>query len=149
MSRHWIHLSLVAGFLALIYFGLAHLVFSRLPFTTLPAGWLEAWSSRRIGVSTWFGLLNLVGAVSVALPVALAMTWRANQHRMLLALVVAGPTALWHLIGASQFLSPASHITWPALVDVTVTFLALALALPMLVGLFVALRSRLLPAVAR
>ena len=149
MSRQWLQLSLMAGVLGLIYFGLAHLVFSRLPYTALPDGWLAAWPSRRIGVSAWFELLSIAGAVLAALPVALVIALRANQRRLLLALVVAGPTALWYLVGASQYLSPALHIPGPALVDVAVTFLALFLALPMLVGLFLALRLRLPLAVVR
>ena len=149
MSRQWLQLSLMAGALGLIYFGLAHLVFTRLPYTALPDGWLAAWPSRRIGVSIWFELLNIAGAVLVALPVALVIAWRANQHRLLLALVVACPTALWYLIGASQYSGLAPHVPWPALVDVAVTVLALLFALPTLVGLFVSLRLRQSPAVVR
>ena len=99
MDRPPLRLILEAVMLAALYFALGDYVFSHLPFSTPPSAWLGLWASRSSGVLAWLLLLNALGSLAAAAPVAILVLWRFPNRRYSLALLTAAPTAAWTLIG--------------------------------------------------
>jgi len=85
--------------LAILYYALAFVVFSLLPFSTPQDWWMDLWSSRRVGVIGWFHSRNLLGSLVAAVPLVPLLLWRFFDQRLFASLLIAAPTAFLTLLG--------------------------------------------------
>jgi len=127
-----------------VYYFLLDFVMGRLPYAWLPHPWMDAFSSRRSGVAAWFALLNIVGAIVSAVPVAVALWWITPLQVGRNALLCGAITAVVLLVSIVAFAHGAPEVS-PALTvmisgDTIVETLAVALAPVALVRLWRALR---------
>jgi hypothetical protein len=127
----------ILGLAILIYF-LASISIERMPFTLLPSWWMGMWPSRRVGVYTWFWLLNAAGAVIAAIPAAILLRWLIDRNCVRAAFIVGAITAL--LVSGSVIAkySPGGR-TSPAMTLELI--LVTSLAVPFLVWVIHALLS--------
>jgi len=132
------YLLVILGLVA-AYYCLASIVIGRMPFTSEPYWWMGIWSSRSVGVYVWFGLLNTVGAVIAAVPVAILLRRLIDRNRIRAAFLVGMPTALVMVGSLVVHYSPLNH----ASVFIAIAlFLAILLAVPFLVWSMRALPSQ-------
>jgi hypothetical protein len=124
--------------LAASFYFLGTIAIGRMPFTLLPSWWMGIWPSRRVGVYTWFGLLNAAGAVIAAVPVAILLRYLIDLNRVRAAFIVGVLPALV-VIGSVVMEYPPSRLA-SALMAVEL-FLVIFLAVPFLIWLMRALPS--------
>ncbi len=123
--------------LATLFYFLAKISIERMPFTSLPSWWIGMWASHSLGMYTWFGLLNGVGSLIAAIPVATLLSWLIERDRMRRAFIVGVITALVVTGSAVATYSPFAH---RATVLMTLElFLVVVLVLPFLIWLLRAL----------
>ena len=127
--------------LSLAYYLLANLVFSKLPYVSVPSQWV--WPSRAVGVVAWFQLLNITGALVAALPVALFVATRVAGAKLLMAFWIGALSTLATLVfsGRGEGPTSSSAAPWALWVNEATLVLALMLATPLLVRLIIALPS--------
>jgi ABC-type spermidine/putrescine transport system permease subunit I len=89
-------------------------------------------------VYVWFGLLNTVGAVIAAVPVAILLRRLIDRNRVRAAFLVGAPTALVMIGSVIAHYSPLSRAS--AFIAIAL-FLAMLLAVPFLVWSMRALPS--------
>ena len=128
MSLQSSKFSLAAAALGLAYFAITYVVFNQLPYVDLPAGWASLWPSPRLGLVVWFQLVTLGGAIVCAAPIALVVMRYASDLGPWLAWVIATPTAVWALAGATEYLGVGTD--WLSWVNTAGTFVYLLLAMP-------------------
>jgi hypothetical protein len=124
--------------LAAAFYVLGTISIDRMPFTSLPSWWMGIWPSRRVGIYTWFGLLNAAGAVIAAVPVAILLRGLIDLNRVRAAFIVGVLPALI-VIGSVIMEYPPSRFA-TALMAVEL-FLVIFLAVPFLIWLMRALPS--------
>ena len=141
----WIHHlkhALAIAALAGAYYFLADVIMPNLPWTDLPPWWMNMWPTRSLGVFSWLEILQLVGSIVSAAPVALAIAWTGQSRRYLVALTVAAPTAISGLVYIAELSSRSRpSLTWAAF---AISFLTSLLAVPFVVAL-----ARMLPSPRR
>lgn len=133
----------ILGLAASFYF-LGSSLIDHMPFTLLPSWWMGIWPSRRVGVFTWFGLLNAAGAVIAAVPVAILLSWLIDRNRLraafivgvLVAVAVIGP-----LVAGTSPLGRAPAMSVNAWLMTLELFLVILLAVPLLIWAMRALPS--------
>ena len=132
---------LTAAALSLAYYLLANLVFSKLPYASVPTPWV--WPSRAVGAVAWFQLLNITGALVAALPVALFIATRVAGEKLRMALWVGAVTTLATFVfnGPGEGPTSSSAAPWALWINEATLVLALVLATPLLVRLMIALPS--------
>lgn len=128
-----IRLALAILALAVLFYLLTWISFDRLPFTLLPTWWLGMWPSHSVGVYTWFGLLNGVGVVLAAVPVAILLRWLVDRKRVRAAFFVGVITALVVTGETVAEYSPFAHRA-TTLMTLEI-FLVMVLAVPFLIWL--------------
>jgi hypothetical protein len=123
--------------LATLFYFLASISIERMPFTSLPSWWIGMWASHSLGMYTWFGLLNGVGSLMAAIPVAILLSWHIERDRMRTAFIVGAITALVATGSSVARYSPFAH---RATAFMTLElFLVMVLVLPLLIWLLHAL----------
>jgi hypothetical protein len=118
--------------LAILYYAFALIVFSLLPFSTPQDWWMDLWSSRKVGVISWFHTRNLLGSMVAAVPLVPLLLWRFRDERLFASLLIAAPTAFLTLLGkpcCSLSFQGWSTVMW---LNESVRFFALLLAIPIL-----------------
>jgi hypothetical protein len=123
--------------LAILFYFLSSISMERMPFALLPSWWMGMWASHRWGVYTWFGLLNVTGAVLAAIPIAILLRLLIERNRVRAAFIVGVITALVVTGSGIREYSPFSGPAI-ALMDLEL-FLAFVLAVPLLIWLLRAL----------
>jgi len=135
---------LTVAVLAGAYYGLATLLFEKMPYASIPAWWLAAWPSRHAGLLAWFQTLNVIGALVAALPIALLVTWGVGRHKLWTALAIAAATTVVVFVQAPASGSlPSAHPASAASLWLNDLVLAgsLLFAVPLLVRLLAILPS--------
>jgi hypothetical protein len=127
----------IAGLVA-VFYCLASITIAHMPFTSTPSCWMALWPSRKIGVYAWFGLLNAVGALIAAVPVAMLLRWQIDDNRVRAAFTVGVPSAFLMIAAVIVHYSPSDRAS--ALMTAEL-FLAVCLAVPFWVWI-----ARALPA---
>ena len=132
---------LTTAALSLLYFLLTNLVYSKLPYLSVPSQWV--WPSRVVALVTWFQLLNVTGALVAALPVALFIALRVADAKLRMALLIGAITTLATFVfsGTGQGPTSSSAPSWALWINEATLDLALVLATPVLVRLIIALPS--------
>jgi len=127
--------------LSLLYYLLAYLIFSKLPYLSVPSHWV--WPSRAVALVTWFQLLNITGALVAALPVALFIALRVADAKLRMALWIGAIATLATVVfsGTGQGPTSSSAPSWALWINEATLDLALVLAMPVLVRLIIALPS--------
>jgi hypothetical protein len=131
------YLLVILGLVAAFYC-LASILIERMPFTSETSWWMGIWPSRGVGVYVWFGLLNTVGALIAAVPVAILLIRLIDRDCVRAAFLVGAPTALVMIGSAIAHYSPLSRAS--AFIAIAL-FLAMLLAVPFLVWSMRALPS--------
>jgi hypothetical protein len=121
--------------LAALHVGLADVAFPELPYSTPPAAWLGRFPSQSIGAFASIQLLNVIGSLAIAVPIALLFVWRFPDRRLRSACLVAVPTALSVLFGYPCCDAPGRNWTMALWVNDATLSGALVLSVPLLVGL--------------
>jgi hypothetical protein len=126
---------LVVLVLAAAYSFLAALVFERMPYVFVPSWWWSLWPNRWSGLIAWFIVLNAVGSLIAALPVALLIAWGVGRNRLATSYFTAGACAV---LVIAQSLAPNGqdlpHAAGQWLNKISL-FVALLVAVPLLVRL--------------
>lgn len=123
------HLLVILG-LATVFFCLASVLIARMPFAAEPSWWMAIWPSRKVGVYVWFGLLNTLGAIVAAVPVAILLCRLVEHNRTRAAFLVGAPTALVMVASIVVHYSPLPR----ASVFIAIAlFLSILLAVPLIV----------------
>jgi hypothetical protein len=84
-------LSVVA--LAVCYSLVSGEIIERLPFTSMPAWWAGVFGTHAIGVFVWFQVLDAVGSLGAALPVAALVIWAFGSAKLVPAFCVSALAA--------------------------------------------------------
>jgi hypothetical protein len=116
--------------LATAFYCLASISIGRMPFTSTPSWWMAIWSSRKVAVYIWFGLLNAVGALIAAVPVSILVRWLIDGNRVRAAFTVGAPTAFLMIASVAAHYSPLSRASVLMTLEL---FLVVFLAVPFLV----------------
>ena len=127
---------------SLDYF-LGSLIIARLPYASVPPGWLARGLAPSTAVVIWFQLLNVLACVAAALPLAMAITWASPRFRRLFAFAVSMITATV-VVGRlfDSDMSPTDHPSLSYWINLSVLFLAFLLSLPLTVAIVAAAQGR-------
>jgi hypothetical protein len=136
-------LSVLVG--AIGYVVLLHISYGLLQNCYIPPSWWYGLlHSRFVASFSWFVLVNFLGAVSAAVPVALCVAFFAKSNKLALALLVGFPSALFVIgDGIVAYGFPAYAAAWAIEV---LHFLSIGLAVLLEVAFFL---SRPLTSVGR
>jgi hypothetical protein len=122
------------GFLlaALIGAGV-HLIYGLLQDSYIPPAWWQDHLRLRLGVVTWFTLINCAGALLAAIPVAWCLARFARAHKMALSLSIGVPPSLY-IMGSGLIDYGLPHYTSAWIVEF-LQFLSISLAILVIVTL--------------
>jgi hypothetical protein len=105
--------SLVAVLGVAVYYTLLGCLYARVPYAAIPHWWREHLFGGPAAVVSWFTVLNIVGALLAAIPVAIGLILSANTRRILLGLVIGVVAGLYIVVGGLlEFGVPASAGGW-------------------------------------